>query len=203
MKFAKILSIVVAVMFVAAAVGCAPKTAAPATTAPVTSAPATTEGGAPAAGTNWCSGTKIVFFPGGTPGGGFEQVVYNGAVQAAKDTGADVQYVWSDWDPAKMTTQFTQAAATKPDGIAVMGHPGDTAFDPLIDDAESQGIIVTSMNTQLPLAQAKYAPNGFGYVGAILYTAGYALGQEAVSESGLVAGDKAFLWGLLVTSGPR
>jgi len=107
-----------------------------------------------AAGAKWCSGTKIVFFPGGTPGGGFEQVVYNGALQAAADTGADVQYLWSDWDPAKMITQFTQAEATKPNGIAVMGHPGDTAFDPLIDEAEAAGIIVTSMNTQLPLAQA-------------------------------------------------
>jgi simple sugar transport system substrate-binding protein len=179
----------------------APATAAPATAAPATAAPTTAEGPAPAAGTNWCSGTKIVFFPGGTAGGGFEQVVYNGAVQAAKDTGADVQYVWSDWDPAKMTTQFTQAVATKPDGIAIMGHPGDPAFDPLIDDAESQGIIVTSMNTQLPLAQAKYASGGFGYVGAILYQAGYALGQEAVKRSGVKAGDKAFLWGLLSQAG--
>src|SRR5512140_3601551 len=170
------------------------------TQAPVV-APATSAPAAPAAGTNWCSGTKIVFFPGGTPGGGFEQVVYNGALQAAKDTGADVQYVWSDWDPAKMITQFTQAVATKPDGIAVMGHPGDTAFDPLIDDAESQGIIVTSMNTQLPLAQAKYSAKGFGYAGAILYSAGYSLGQEAVAESGLKAGDKAFLWGLLAQAG--
>ena len=167
----------------------------------VTQAPSTTQGAAPAAGTNWCSGVKIVFFPGGTPGGGFEQVVYNGAVQAAKDTGADVQYVWSDWDPAKMTSQFTQAVATKPDGIAIMGHPGDTAFDPLIDQAESQGILVTSMNTQLPLAQAKYAANGFGYAGAILYQAGYALGQEAVKRSGVKAGDKAFLWGLLAQAG--
>jgi simple sugar transport system substrate-binding protein len=175
-------------------------TAAPAaTTAPA--APAVTEGGAPAAGGGWCSGTKIVFFPGGTPGGGFETVVYNGALAAAKDTGADVQYVWSDWDPAKMTTQFTQAVATKPDGIAIMGHPGDTAFDPLIDQAESQGIIVTSMNTQLPLAQAKYASSGFGYVGAILYQAGYALGQEAVKRSGVKPGDKAFLWGLLAQAG--
>lgn len=202
------------VLFVAAMVlsACAPAATAtevqpaPAnTTAPVapadTAAPAATQGGAPAAGTNWCSGVKIVFFPGGSPGGGFEQVVYNGAVQAAKDTGADVQYVWSDWDPAKMTSQFQQAAATKPDGIAIMGHPGDTAFDPLIDDAESQGIIVTSMNTQLPLAQAKYAANGFGYAGAILYQAGYALGQEAVKRSGVKAGDKAFLWGLLSQAG--
>jgi simple sugar transport system substrate-binding protein len=184
----------------------APATSAPAA-APATSAPgaaAATEApaaAAPAQTAGWCSGTKIVFFPGGTPGGGFETVVYNGALQAAKDTGADVQYVWSDWDPAKMTTQFTQAAATKPDGIAVMGHPGDTAFDPLIDDAESQGIIVTSMNTQLPEAQAKYATNGFGYVGAILYQAGYSLGEEAVKRSGVQAGDKAFLWGLLAQAG--
>ncbi len=176
-------------------------TAPPATSAPATSAPATTSGGAPAAGTNWCSGTKIVFFPGGTAGGSFEQVVYNGAKQAAADTGADVQYVWSDWDPSKMTSQFTQAVATKPDGIAIMGHPGDDAFDPLIDDAESKGIIVTSMNTQLPKAQAKYASKGFGYVGAILYNAGYALGEEAIKRSGVKAGDKAFLWGLLSQAG--
>ncbi len=180
---------------------------APATTAPTvppaapSAAPTTTQGGAPAAGTGWCSNTKIVFFPGGTPGGGFETVVYNGAVAAAADTGANVQYVWSDWDPAKMITQFQQAVATKPDGIAIMGHPGDTAFDPLIDDAESKGIIVTSMNTQLPTAQAKYASGGFGYVGAVLYDAGYALGQEAVKRSGVKAGDKAFLWGLAAQAG--
>jgi simple sugar transport system substrate-binding protein len=171
----------------------------PATEAPA--APAATEGGAPAAEGKWCSGTKIVFFPGGAPGGGFETVVYNGALAAAADTGADVEYVWSDWDPAKMISQFTEAAATKPNGIAIMGHPGDTAFDPLIDDAESKGIIVTSMNTQLPQAEAKYASKGFGYVGAILYDAGYALGQEAAKRSGVKAGDKAFLWGLLSQAG--
>jgi simple sugar transport system substrate-binding protein len=183
----------------------APATSAPATSAPATvaatTAPVATTGAAPAAAGGWCSNVKIVFFPGGTPGGGFEQVVYNGAVQAAKDTGANVQYVWSDWDPSKMTTQFQAAAATKPDGIAIMGHPGDAAFDPLIDAAEAQGIIVTSMNTQVPLAQAKYSANGFGYAGAINYSAGYALGQEAVKESGLKAGDTAFLWGLKAQAG--
>ena len=180
--------IVVASMLLAACGAQAP--AAPA----ATQAPSTASG-------KWCSGTKIVFFPGESPGGGFETVVYNGALAAAADTGADVQYVWSDWDPAKMTSQFTQAMATKPDGIAIMGHPGDTAFDPLIDQAESQGIIVTSMNTQLPDAQTKYASNGFGYAGAILYQAGYALGQEAVKRSGVKSGDKAFLWGLLSQAG--
>jgi simple sugar transport system substrate-binding protein len=183
-------------LVVVLAAGCAPA----ATPAPA-EAPAEEPAAQPAATEGWCSGTKIVFFPGGAAGGGFETVVYNGAVQAAKDTGADVEYLWSDWDPAKMISQFTEAVATKPDGIAVMGHPGDEAFDPLIDDAESQGIIVTSMNTQLQQAQAKYASSGFGYVGAILYDAGYALGQEAATRSGAQAGDKAFLWGLLSQAG--
>jgi simple sugar transport system substrate-binding protein len=206
-RFACVISLL-ALAVAACAPAAAPATQAPTssevtapTSAPAATAPSATEGAAPAAGTNWCSGTKIVFFPGGPSGGPFATVVYNGAVQAAKDTGADVQYVWSDWDPAKMITQFQQAVATKPDGIAIMGHPGDEAFDPQIDQAESQGIIVTSMNTQLPKAQDEYAPKGFGYVGAVLYDAGYALGQEAVKESGLKAGDKAFLWGLLSQAG--
>lgn len=195
----KIISVIALAALLLAA--CAPATATKAPAQPATAAPAVTEGGAPAAGTNWCSGTKIVFFPGGTAGGSFETVVYNGALAAAADTGADVQYVWSDWDPSKMTSQFTQAVATKPHGIAIMGHPGDAAFDPLIDEAEAQGIIVTSMNTQLPEAQAKYGSKGFGYVGAILYQAGYALGEQAVKQSGVKSGDKAFLWGLLSQAG--
>jgi simple sugar transport system substrate-binding protein len=82
-----------------------------------------------------------------------------------------------------------------------MGHPGDDAFAPLVDDAVAQGIIVTSMNTQLASLQAQYAGSGFGYVGAILYDAGYALGTEAVSRFGLQAGDQAFVWGLLAQAG--
>src|SRR6266852_1741259 len=68
----------------------------------------------------WCSGVKIVSFPGGSPGGGFETVVYNGAKAAEAELGASVQYVWSDWQPDKMVNQFKEAVATKPDGIAVM-----------------------------------------------------------------------------------
>jgi simple sugar transport system substrate-binding protein len=152
-------------------------------------------------GPGWCSDTDIVFFPGGSPGGPFATVVYNGAVQAAVDLGANVEYVWSDWNPENMITQFAEAVATGPDGIAVMGHPGDEAFRPLVEDAEAQGIIVTSMNTQLAELQAQYGSAGFGYVGAILYQAGYALGMESVSRFGLGSGDQAFVWGLLAQAG--
>lgn len=149
------------------------------------------------AGGKWCQGVKIVFFPGGPEGGIFAVNVYNGAKQAEQDLGPSVQYVWSDWDPQKMIQQFKEAAATKPDGIAVMGHPGDDAFDPLIIDAVNQGIIVTSQNTTLPKMEAAYASKGFGYVGQDLYGAGHALGAEAVKRFGLKAGDRAMVWGLL------
>jgi simple sugar transport system substrate-binding protein len=112
-----------------------------------------------------------------------------------------VEYVWSDWNPEKMITQFSEAMATSPDGIAVMGHPGNDAFAPLVDEAEAQGIIVTSMNTQLEGLQAKYGGNGFGYVGPINYSAGFALAKEAVKRAGLEAGDKAFVWGLVAQAG--
>ena len=127
----------------------------------------------------------------------FANNVYNGAKQAEADLGPTVSYVFSDWDPQKMIQQFKEAVATKPDGIAVMGHPGDDAFSPLIDDAESQGIIVTSQNTELPTSFGNYQGNGFGYVGAVNYTAGYNLGKEAVKRFGLQSGDRAMVWGLL------
>ena len=144
----------------------------------------------------FCQGTKLVFFPGGTQGGGFETVVYNGARAAEKAFGPDVAYEWSDWDPSKMITQFQEAVATNPDGIAVMGHPGDDAFDPLIDDARSQGILVTVMNTELPKAEAEYAADGTGYVGAVLYDAGAALAKETIARGNLQSGDRVFVWGL-------
>jgi simple sugar transport system substrate-binding protein len=163
--------------------------------------PTEAEGPAPAAQDKWCAGTKIVFFPGGPPGGPFATVVYNGALAAAADLGADVEYVWSDWNPERMVTQFAEAAATQPDGIAIMGHPGDDAFSAVVADAEEQGIIVTSQNTTLPQLEAEYKSSGFGYVGQELYTAGYNLGKEAAKRFELGDGDKAMVWGLLAQAG--
>lgn len=149
----------------------------------------------------WCSGVNIVFFPGGPAGGPFASVVYNGAVQAAADLGPNVQYVWSDWDPEKMITQFSEAMATKPDGIAIMGHPGTDAYASLVDEAESQGIVVTSQNVTLPELEAKYGSHGFGYVGAENYSAGHSLGQEIINRYNFGDGDRAMVWGLLSQPG--
>ena len=153
-------------------------------------------GAAPAA--QFCSGMKITFFPGGTAGGSFETVVYNGAKAAQAAFGPDVSYQWSNWDPATMITQFQQAVATKPDGIAVMGHPGDASFDSLINDAIKQGIYITVMNTELPTAEADH---GLGYTGAVLHDAGAALANEAIKRGGLKSGDEVFVWGLAAQPG--
>ena len=151
--------------------------------------------------TQWAKGIRIVFFPGGPQGGVFAVNVYNGARQAEFDLGVKVDYVWSDWDPQKMIQQFREAVATKPDGIAIMGHPGDDAFDPLIKQARDQGILVTVMNTELQKAEATYASQGTGYVGAVLHAAGAALADEAIARGGLKAGDRAFVWGLAAQPG--
>ena len=139
----------------------------------------------------------IWFFPGGPEGCPFASVVYNGAKAAEEDLGPTVTYVWSDWNVEKMISQFKEAIAAAPDGICIMGHPGEDAFTPLVDEAESKGIIVTSQNTELSSLEAKYGANGFGYVGASNYSAGVKLAKQAVMEFGLGEGDKALVWGLL------
>ncbi|ODS36530.1 MAG: hypothetical protein A7315_01545 [Candidatus Altiarchaeales archaeon WOR_SM1_79] len=142
-------------------------------------------------------GIHIVFFPGGSEGGPFASVVYRGAKAAEEDLGCKVDYVWSDWLPDRMVAQFKDAVARRPDGIAIMGHPGVAAFAPLVDEAISRGIIVTSQNTTLPAIEDKYKDKGFGYVGQELYPSGLMLGRSAAKRAGLKKGDRAMVWGLL------
>lgn len=154
-------------------------------------------GGAASAADFSCEGKRFVFFPGGSEGDSFASIVYNGAKLAAQQTGCQVDYVWSSWDPQKMVQQFSEAIARKPTGISIMGHPGDAALDPLIDQARKAGIVVTTSNVNLPKAEEKYKTDGLGFVGPQALQSGQTLGQAAVKACGLKAGDKAFVWGLL------
>ena len=142
-------------------------------------------------------GIRIVFFPGGPPGGPFASVVYRGAKAAEEDLGCKVDYVWSDWIPDKMVSQFKDAIARRPDGIAIMGHPGPDAFTRLVDEAVRKGIIVTSQNTSLPPIEEKYKDIGFGYVGQELYASGVMLAKGAIKRANLKRGDRAMVWGLI------
>lgn len=149
-----------------------------------------------------CAGKNFVFFPGGPEGGSFASIVYAGAKAAADLTGCKVDYVWSDWNPQKMVQQFSEAIARKPTGISIMGHPGEEALGPLIDQAEKAGIIVTVSNVPLPNKLAQYQAEGFGYAGAAdLLVAGKTLGAGAVKYCNLKEGDTVFVWGLLGQAG--
>lgn len=149
----------------------------------------------------WCSGVEIAAFPGGGQGTPFTNNVHNGYKAAAADLGADVTYYFSDWSEEKMVAQLREALALDPDGVAVMGHPGDEAMGPLIDQAYEQGTVVTVVNVELPETIEEWSTRGAGYVGAPNYAAGKRLAEEAVERSGAAAGDQAFVWGLQAQAG--
>ncbi len=140
----------------------------------------------------WCSGAHIRFFVGGAEGDAFGTIVYNGAKQAEADLGPKIDYVFSGWAVEKMVQQLREAVAAKPDGIAMMGHPGDAAIMPLAEEAAKAGIKMMYQNVPVPDVVAKF---GGGYVGAQQAPQGLALGAEAVRRFNLKAGDRAIVIG--------
>jgi simple sugar transport system substrate-binding protein len=143
----------------------------------------------------WAADKQLVIYIqcGGTQGDGTTLARTNGARAAAAANNVKLIEQYSKWDQQAMIDQFKQALAAKPDGIAIMGHPGEAAFAALVDQAESQGIVVTSGNNPLPNLEAKYQPKGFGYAGADLFQGG-AVTAQAMLRAGLKAGDKALVY---------
>ncbi len=138
----------------------------------------------------WCSDVTIRFFAGGAEGDAFASIVYNGARQAEADLGAKIDYIFSGWSAEKMTQQLREAVAAKPDGIAMMGHPGNAAILPLAEEASRAGIKMMYQNVPVDEATAKF---GGGYVGAQQNPQGRALGEEAIRRFGLKSGDVAIV----------
>jgi simple sugar transport system substrate-binding protein len=130
---------------------------------------------------------------GGTAGDGTTLARTNGAKDAAAALGVELHEQYSSWDAPTMIDQFNEAMAADPDGIAIMGHPGEDAFTALVDEAIARGIIITSGNNSLPNLQAKYQSVGFGYAGADLWTGGYMTGKAMVA-AGLQEGDHALVY---------
>lgn len=138
--------------------------------------------------------TIVVYMQmGGTQGDGTTLARTNGARAAAEALGIELHEQYSSWDQQTMINQFNEAMAADPDGIVIMGHPGEDAFAPLVDEAIARGIIVTSGNNSLPNLQAKYQAQGFGYAGADLWTGGYLTGKAMVA-AGLGEGDTALVY---------
>ncbi|MDC3003297.1 hypothetical protein OAZ20_04345, partial [Paracoccaceae bacterium] len=122
--------------------------------------------------------------------GGFAGIVAAGAMNAIRDTGADAEILYSEWDFEKMVRQLRESIGLGVDAIAMMGHPGDDALMPLAKQAAAAGIIMTYQNVDPGGVRAKF---GGGYVGANLATQGKALAREAIRQFGLKAGDHAIV----------
>ncbi|MBK8031287.1 MAG: substrate-binding domain-containing protein [Chloroflexi bacterium] len=139
----------------------------------------------------WCTGQTIRFFVGGAEGDAFGSIVLRGAQAAEADLGATVEYVFSGWDVERMIQQLREAIAAEPDGIAMMGHPGNEAIMPLAEEAAAAGISMMYQNVDVPDVRARF---GGGYIGAQLVSQGRALGEEVVRQYGLGAGDTALVF---------
>jgi simple sugar transport system substrate-binding protein len=166
------------------------KSIAAAALATVALAAVATAANAEALRDKWCSGVTLRFFAGGAEGDAFASIVYNGARQAEKDLGVKVDYVFSGWSSEKMTQQLREAIGAKPGGIAMMGHPGNSAIMPLAEEAYNAGIKMMYQNVPVDEVTAKF---GGGYVGAQQKPQGKALGEEAIRRFGLKSGDVAIV----------
>ena len=105
-------------------------------------------------GDQWCSDLHIRYFVGGAEGDAFASIVLRGAQAAEADLGPTVDYIFSGWDGERMTQQLREAVAAQPDGIAMMGHPGDDAIMALAEEASEAGILMMYQNVDVPLVRA-------------------------------------------------
>jgi simple sugar transport system substrate-binding protein len=140
----------------------------------------------------WCAGKHIRFFVGGGEGDAFASIVLRGAEAATADLGPDVDFIFSGWDSETMIQQLREAIAAQPDGIAMMGHPGDNAIMPLAEEAAAAGIAIMYQNVDVPEVRAAF---GGGYVGANLYPQGRALADEAMRQFELEDGAAIIVFG--------
>ncbi len=141
-------------------------------------------------GDGWCSDVRIHFFAGGAEGDGFAGIVQTGAENAIRDTGADAEILYSEWQSDRMIQQLREAIGAGVDGIGMMGHPGDDAIMPLAKMASEAGILMMYQNVDVPAVRAAF---GGGYVGANLATQGKELAREAIRRFDLKAGDTAIV----------
>jgi simple sugar transport system substrate-binding protein len=89
-----------------------------------------------------------------------------------------------------MIQQLREAVGAAPDGIAMMGHPGNAAIMPLAEEASAAGIKMMYQNVPVDEVTAKF---GGGYVGAQQKPQGRALGEEAIRRFDLKPGDVAIV----------
>jgi simple sugar transport system substrate-binding protein len=118
------------------------------------------------------SNYEVAFLLGGGRDSPFAQQLFLGAQEAEKLFGIQMEYYWSDWDNDKIVVDFKFALSKDPDAIVMVGHPGDSLLGPSIREAFQTGVLVTSLNVDLPQTQSEFQNEGMGYVGQDVYRSG-------------------------------
>jgi simple sugar transport system substrate-binding protein len=139
---------------------------------------------------------SIEFFAGGTADFYFSQRIADGAQYAADLLDCDLHILWSDWNNETMLLQFKEAIDRRPDGIAIMGHPGSDAMRPLVSEARRKGIIVTSLNVDLVELENTYKNEGFGYSGQLIRESSEDLAYAVLRNYDLRPGDTILVHGV-------
>ncbi len=142
---------------------------------------------------DWAKGIKIRMFVGGDPGDKFASIIYRGAQQAQLDTGCEVEYVFSGWSIEKITSQFREAVAAKPDGIVMVGIAGDAGNMEVAKSARNAGIKMMWITADVKKVRAE---QGGGYIGVLdLTKQGRDLATEALAKLDIPEGKTIVVFG--------
>lgn len=138
----------------------------------------------------------IYFFLGGSKQDPFAKLIEEGVREAQRQLGCEVHFVWSDWDADLMVEQFLDVLSKRPDGVVIMGHPGDDKLASGIKEAFRKKIVVSSVNTPLTRLQEEFHAMGFGYVGQYPQKAGKDFAMAVMAQSSLKSGDEVIVLGV-------
>ena len=138
---------------------------------------------------------------GGSEDNYFARIIARGARDAARDLGVDLTLYWSNWDSDTMLFQFKQAIDSQADGIAIMGHPGGVSLGPFVAEARRKGIVVSSLNVNLPQIENHWISEGFGYVGQDVTESGRRLARQAIVKFHITSRTKVAVLGVRLIPG--
>ena len=132
---------------------------------------------------------RISFLSYVQPGDLLFEIIHQGAKDAARDLGVDLNIEYASLDPVALNNLIDTAVSNKVDGIAVSITDGN-AYQDSVCRAVKAGVPVISFNVDDPKGGDHSCRLAF--VGQDFVTAGYALGKRVAAEGHLKKGDVVF-----------
>lgn len=119
----------------------------------------------PAAPSTGFEDIHIILMAGGSESCPFTKVIVQGANDAVRLMGCQLDIMYSNWDPEQITEDTRTAVSVNPDGVIINPNPGYDALKPIVQDAEERGIIITTSGNYEKGFVDEYYTQGCGFVG--------------------------------------